>query len=152
MSDTTPGLTPFDALIYDSNIQMMKAIIPYVHTPQQKFLSLFIKFNEMKNTMNLFENNSGKLSACSVQAQSNDPMDILKDIRNYCSDKAKESIDLVINFYSVMQMYSMFNESSKDNSGESGSPFDQLKMMLTPEQQEMFDTYSTMFNNEGGTP
>lgn len=150
MSDKTPNLTPFDTLTFNSRLQMMKALIPYMHTSQQKLFSIFIKYSEMRNTLNLFQEDENKLSACSVHAPNDSPMDILKDIRNYCSDKDQESIDLAINFYNAMQMYSKYKDAMNESGGEPGNPFDQLKMFLSPEQQEMFDTYSNMFNNQGG--
>lgn len=146
MSDT-PNLTPFDTLTFNSRLQMMKAIIPYMQTSQQKIFSLFIKFSEIQNTIHLFEEDENKLSACSVHAPNDSPLDILKDIRNYCSEKDQETIDMAINFYNAMQMYSTYKDAMQESDGESGNPFDQLKMFLTPEQQEMFNTYSTMFNN-----
>ena len=44
-----------DSLIGDSHLQMMKAALPYMHASEQRFFSFFIKFNELRRTINLFE-------------------------------------------------------------------------------------------------
>ena len=47
-------LTDLDYLIGDHHLQMIKAALPYVQVPQQKFLSVLVKGNELMRTMELF--------------------------------------------------------------------------------------------------
>ena len=44
-----------DSLIGDNHLQMMKAALPYMSVTEQRFISLFVKFNELRRTVQLFE-------------------------------------------------------------------------------------------------
>ena len=44
-----------DSLIGDNHLQMMKAALPYMSVTKQRFISLFVKFNELRRTVKLFE-------------------------------------------------------------------------------------------------
>lgn len=149
MNDT-PSLTPFDAMTFSSQLQIIKAMVPYLANSQQKFVSVFIKFQELQNTYQLFQTNKNGLSACSEDSDQINPMDLLSEIQNYCSPKERENINMIVNFYQVMQMYSSFQDAEGDSDSSDSTTLDQLKMFLSPEQQAMFDTYSSMFQNEGG--
>ena len=48
-----------DSLIGDNHLQMMKAALPYMSVTEQRFISLFVKFNELRRTVKLFEDDGG---------------------------------------------------------------------------------------------
>ena len=48
-------LTDLDYLIGDHHLQMIKASLPYLGVPEQKAISLFVKAQELRKTMELFE-------------------------------------------------------------------------------------------------
>ena len=47
-------LTDLDYLIGDHRLQMMKAALPFLSLPQQRALSLAVKFQELRRTYRLF--------------------------------------------------------------------------------------------------
>ena len=48
-------LTDLDYLIGDHHLQMIKAALPFFDVPQQRAVSVFVKFQELKKTFELFE-------------------------------------------------------------------------------------------------
>ena len=65
----------------------------------------------------------------------------------------KEMLENVTNIINTFQMYQTFQDEITKINQDEDSPLpkidnlDALKGMLTPEQQNMFDTYSALFNN-----
>ena len=142
-------MTALDAKVSPRHLQMIKAAIPYVHLTEQRFLSIYVKFLEFKNTMDFFSVDDDQLQACSLNADSSDPMNMLNDIRPFCTDSERETMDMLLNVFQAMNLYRAY-QSSTSSSGESAGPansMDALKSMLSPEQQAMFDTYSAMLSN-----
>ena len=71
------------------------------------------------------------------------PLDIIDEIRPYLSETERNSIDSILNVFNMMQMLSTMEQMSSD--AGTFNPMDMVKEMLTPEQQNMFEMYSTMF-------
>ena len=47
-------LTDLDYLIGDHHLQMIKASLPYLGVPEQKAISLFVKVQELRKSVELF--------------------------------------------------------------------------------------------------
>jgi len=147
----TPGLTPFDNMVSDNQLQIIKAAIPYLSNRQQQFFSVYVKYIELDHTLKLVGNSgSNALSACSVGEEQHSTADMLSAIKQYCSDKEKEMIDLISNFLSAYQMYHAYQELMPQEKGSqkkenSPSMADTLKGMLTPEQQSVLGTCMKLF-------
>ena len=123
-NDDTLKLTDLDFLTGNHHLQMMKAALPYMNLSQQKMFSVFIKAQEMRRTMNLFQ--QGELSAMGLSAQAKQtatPADMLEAIKPYANTYEQELISL---------MSSLMKGTA--------APMDQLKNLLTPEQQSRIDT------------
>ena len=54
MNEKELKLTDLDYAIGSHHLQMMKAALPYMEIAQQRTLSLFIKWNELKRPMEFF--------------------------------------------------------------------------------------------------
>ena len=79
-------LTDLDYLIGDHHLQMIKASLPYLGVPEQKAISLFVKAQELRKTMELFETEEvATMGICSLdRPQGNGSLrDMLKAIRPY---------------------------------------------------------------------
>ena len=48
-------VTAFDALFTNNQIQKLKILLSYVDSPMQRQLAIYIKFLELKYTMELFQ-------------------------------------------------------------------------------------------------
>jgi len=146
MEEAIKELTEFDALICDSRLQMMKALIPFIPAREQKFLSVYVKYIELTKTMELVKNISSDKSVgiCSLTGNSEkkELTDILQIIRKFSSNKDRETIDMIMNMMSIYRTFRMYKETMQSASDDPMSEL--LKNLLTPEQQEMFESYSSI--------
>ncbi len=118
-------LTDLDYLIGDHHLQMIKAALPYLNVPEQRAVSVFVKFQELKKTFELFETEEvASMGICSLeQSEGGRTMrDLLKAIRPYGNPAERDIIDMAQNFM------------------DGQTPMEQLRRFLTPEQQSRFET------------
>ena len=118
-------LTDLDYLIGDHHLQMIKASLPYLNVPEQRAVSLFVKFQELRRTFELFETEEvASMGICSLD-QGQRPgsiRDLLRAIRPYGNPAEQDLIDMAQNFM------------------DGQTPMEQLRRFLTPEQQSRFET------------
>lgn len=131
-------------------LELLQAVIPHTNVHEQKFFSIFIKANELINTINFFKASEKSMEICSFEDNSSDTQstffDMLNDIKKVATDEEKAKIEQIISLSNMLKTYNIFQGSFKQTSG---SPSDILMSFLSPSQQEVFNTYYTMFNNGG---
>lgn len=147
-------MTPFDELVTPQSIYILKLLLPYVPTSVQRMMAIFLKFHELKNTMDTF---FGFSSQKNTRSDS-----ILSDLKPYMKPEEQDMMEQMQGMMNMMDMMKQMSDAaSSDTSGSdtSGSntsdsntfcssgfsPFDLMKGMLSPEQQEMFESYNQMF-------
>lgn len=134
-------LTSFDSLTFSNRLQILKLCFPYMPPASRKFLSSYIKASELANALHISEEKEmANLGACSADGAVKNPLELLGDIKRFCSKKEQESIDMALNFFNAFQMYHTFLEIEKQD-GTNNSFVDMVKSMLSPEQQSMFEQY-----------
>lgn len=122
-------LTDLDYLIGDHHLQMIKAALPYLGVPEQRAISLFVKAQELRKTMELFETEEvASMGICSLEStkKSTSIRDLLNAIRPYGNPSERDMIDMA---GALM---------------DGQTPMDQLRRLLTPEQQSRFETMQMM--------
>ena len=141
-------MTPFDQLIATENLQMLKLFIPYTSPETQRFLAVYVKFSELRHTLDFFEHFKKELHAQDFEKKIFSPLDVLQEIRPYLPSQTSETLDTILNMISMMELFETFRETSDDSQDtDSGfNPMSMMKNMLTPEQQNMFDMYNTMLS------
>ena len=122
---TTP-LSPFDELTIPSELQLLKLILPYTPVTNQKMLGILIKFLDSQTT-------DAPVSFSNI----------ISEIAPYLSKRDSQMLASVQNILNILEMMQTFQDTS------STSPADLFSGMLSPEQQEMFQMYQTMFQQEG---
>jgi len=161
-----------DALIGDNHLHMMKAALPYMNVPQQRFFSFFIKFNELRRTVNLFEDGEVAamgLSAPTQREQPDFPIDMLNTIKPYANPSEQDLIDLMINFMQGFKLAGAFSDpmpgstipvqaqsdgqsrTQQNHQRQNSNPFgrlslEQIKNFMPPEQQSRFETMQLMMS------
>ena len=118
-------LTDLDYLVGDHHLQMIKAALPYLNVPEQRAVSLFVKFQELRRTVELFENEEvAAMGICSLEQEKKTATirDLLKAIRPYGNPEEQDLIDMAQSFM------------------DGQTPIDQLRRFLTPKQQSRFET------------
>lgn len=145
MNDSFSNITTFDSLVQTQQLQIIKAAIPYIQTSEQKFLSIYVKFLELNQTIHLFNKKDNALKACSVDTETESPTELpirmLNDVRCYCTDSEKETIDMILNFFSAFELYRSYLDTPEAKSTRNENPFSFIKNFLSPEQKEIFETY-----------
>lgn len=100
-----------DSLIGDNHLQMMKAALPYMNVAQQRFISYFVKVNELQRTINLFEDGEvATMGICSAgeKNQPDSPIDMLNTIKPFANQDEQDLIDLAINFFQGFRLAGSF--------------------------------------------
>lgn len=158
-----------DALIGDGHLKMMKAALPYMNVPEQRFISLFVKFNELQRTIQLFETEEvAAMGICSAGENTRkqfSPLDMLSTIKPFANAAEQDFIDLIVNIFQGFRLAGAASEpvpgstvkdqetqengkrqaASRQSSNPLGRlPFDQLKNFIPPEQQSRLETMQMM--------
>ena len=65
MSDSLP-ITEFDMITLNQTTQMFKALVPFLDYPLQRSISIFIRINELQQTMRFYNHpdNIQSFSSC----------------------------------------------------------------------------------------
>ena len=101
---TDVRLTDFDYLLADPHLQMVKAAIPYMQQPMQRFLSMMIKIQELSRAMNLFS--GGEVAAMSVASageRKSSPVEMLQAMKPYANPRERELIEMIENLQIMLQ-------------------------------------------------
>lgn len=142
-SKKVPPKTPFDNLVSSTQLDMMKLLIPFMPPASQAHFALYIKFQELQETIRFFRDFPEGVRAEDFTNDEEEAPDFFKIIKPYLPEENIEIIDNISNMMNMMemmkQMQAMSNATGEDNS------MDFLKNMLSPEQQAMFDTMNQMY-------
>ena len=104
--------TFFDQMITDENGQMLKAMIPYLPSSGQRFLSVYTKVRELQNTMSLFQSSRRTADLQATGFSGTDPLEMLQDIRKCCGGENRRQIDHITSLMATIQMLQIMNEDS----------------------------------------
>lgn len=154
-------LTEFDAATTSSQLQVIKAFIPFTEYEQQRFLAFIVRIMELTETMDFY---SSKEHASPLHRNNHDTGQMFKEIGKYCSKKDSQMFEMFSNMdkmKDIMNLYNTFSQTAApDSSNESENPkgssnespkggfgnADMFKNMLSPEQQEMYESYMKELN------
>ena len=77
---------------------------------QKKQFAILIKYMELQNTIQVFSQEDKVLSMCSVDENENSMIAMLNDLRQFCTEKEKETLDMLTNMFSMLETYeTIFN-------------------------------------------
>lgn len=163
-------MTELDCLTAAPHLQMIKAALPYIHVPEQRFFSLMVKISELERTLRLFDKGEdGEVGICALEADApSSPVDMLNAMKPFGNEEQQDFIDLILNFMEGANLYQSYRESmeqaeqqtegfreardSKEQQdiGEGDFaphrteprrfPLEHLKSILPPEQQSRLET------------
>lgn len=113
-NEQTLKMTELDNLTAAPHLQMIKAALPYIQTPeQQRVFSIFTKVSELERTLQLFNSREeGMVGICSLnEDEPATPLDMLNAMKPYGSQSEQDFIDLIVNFLKSSQIYHSYRES-----------------------------------------
>lgn len=160
-------MTPFDELTIPAELQTLKLLLPYTPVSEQQSIWIFIKFMELQHTIEFFQQQQNTLHSQTFRHFPISAADMLEEIAPYLPPETASMLDTFRNVMNIMEMMQMFQEYTdvSENPTENHSadadaepqnpppafggmnPMDLIMGMLSPEQQEMFQTYQSMFSN-----
>lgn len=97
--------TLFDMQVQNHNLQMLKAMIPYLQSGTQKSFALLIKYLEFQKTAEVFSHDSLTIQGVSNESPQERMLCMLSDISEQCTSAEKENIDMIINMFQIMSTY-----------------------------------------------
>lgn len=101
--DHSTQRTAIDQIADGDGLQMYKAAVPYLPVPLQKYVSLFIKIQEMQNLLSFFQ---APVHASSVNAETaTNPEAILEELCSYGNEEQKAAIEQALSIMNTLKMY-----------------------------------------------
>ena len=104
--------TALDEMVENDQNQMLKAMIPYLPSSGQQFLSMYTKTQELLNTMSLFRSNRRPSDLQAAGFSGTDPLEMLQDIRKCCGGEKRRQIDHITSLMAAVQMLQIMNEET----------------------------------------
>lgn len=98
-------ITEYDGLIQTRELQMLKAMLPFIHTKNQMPLALLIQTMEFQHAIRYFKENANALSAFSLNNENERRSAMLQTLKKFCTPKERETIDTILNIMCVMENY-----------------------------------------------
>lgn len=145
----------FDALYTNNQIQKLKVILPYIDPSMQKNMAIYIKYMELKYTMDLFKKHPFHVCSANERRQTPDIRKLCHELKPYCSESESQQLEQMKSMLQTMEMYQEMSQTmsamqelfpdmgKSDTNGIFGSSMDELLMgMLSPEQKAMFEAFS----------
>ena len=141
-------MTPFDNMVTPPYLYTLKLMLPYTPSSNQRFLAIYIKFLEFRYTMDYFHGFPER-GAAKSSGKGFAPLGMFEDLKPYMAPEEKEMMDQMEMMMNMMEMVQS-TQAADGSSGASGgfNPMDMMMGMMDPEQREMFQTYSNMFESD----
>ena len=105
---------------------------------------LAAKAMEFQQAFRLLRRDRNSLAACSVEPALCTPVHMLNQMKRFCSQNQRDNIDSILNIFQIMQLVQMM-QSSPEQEGDSPA---WMKAILSPEQQQMFRSFSKTVQQE----
>jgi len=135
--ETNVPLTAIDQIANGDQLQMIKAALPYMMQPEQKYAAIYTKIMEIQNILSFYQETQD-ISICSLEQEETSIIDVFQDLKKYCPESQKAPLEQYIQIIQIMNIF----QSSKSTDRSQ----DLMKNLLSPEQQSLFETYQTMFS------
>ena len=133
-------LTEFDRVTVSESTQMIKAVVPFLDTSTKKTISIFIRFQELMQTIDFFKKPLHAESTTSFNRSNYTMKDILYETMPYFPKSTEDTLNT---FQSFMEMFNVINMyKDMDQSQDFQSIINMVKNMNDP-------NISDAFNNMG---
>lgn len=155
MKEDSSNVMAFDALYTNNQIQKLKVLLPYIDPSMQRNMAIYIKYMELRYTMDLFRKHPFQLRAASGETEKPDMKKICRELKPYCTEAETKQLEQMENMFQTMEMYQemsqtmsamqeMFPDMGKEGAENNASSMEDLLMgMLSPEQKAMYDAFSS---------
>lgn len=142
-------MTPFDTVLTSPKLQLIKLLLPFLPVSGRRMLAAYVKFAEFRNALAFFRENNAALQSQMFGAGASSSLSELLDLfRPYLDPEQKSLFDTFMNVTEMVNMMEMMQQMQGTENGSGESAFDPMSLlsgMFSPEQQELFRTYSDLF-------
>ena len=146
----------FDTLFTNNQIQIMKILLPCFDRPMQKYLAIYIKYQELQYTLSYFRNHPYHICSSSEDPKAQ-LRRVLPALLPYCNESQKRTVRQIEQIFSSLETYQEMmdmmelmkdmgfsaqdggSENAEGDADNSSSNMDMLLSLLSPEQQGIFD-------------
>ncbi|MCM1263802.1 MAG: hypothetical protein NC313_13915 [Butyrivibrio sp.] len=155
MKEESSSVMAFDALYTNNSIQKLKVLFQYIEPSMRKNMAIYIKYMELKYTMDLFKKHPFQICSASMDSEKPDIQKIFHELKPYCTEGEAKQLEQLSSMLKTMEMYQEMSQTmsamqemfpnmgnAEGGSPDSASMEDLLMGMLSPEQKAMFDAFS----------
>lgn len=155
MKEDSSNVMAFDALYTNNQIQKLKVILPYIDPSMQKNMAIYIKYMELKYTMDLFRKHPFHICSATEQNSPPDINRLCQELKPYCTESESHQLEQMRSLFQTMEMYQEMSQTMSamqeifpdmgkaDGNNAFGTSMDELLMgMLSPEQKAMFEAFN----------
>lgn len=156
MKDESSNVMAFDALYTNNQIQKLKVLLPYIEPSMQKNMAIYIKYMELKYTMDMFRKHPFHICSVPNEDKKPDLKKLCRELKPYCTEAEVRQLEQMEGMFQTMEMYQemsqtmsamqeMFPDMGMNGSDNpsGGSMTDMLMGMLSPEQKAMYEAFSS---------
>ncbi|MDD6156520.1 MAG: hypothetical protein PUB52_05855 [Lachnospiraceae bacterium] len=97
--------TEYDRKMQTKELQMIKTMLPFVEDSKKQQLHMLIMFLELQQFTRELSNSQNSLSAQEHRSPGEIRMDMCEALKPYCNERERETIDNLLNLFSVMESY-----------------------------------------------
>lgn len=144
-------ITEFDMLTLPDYLQILKAVVPFMEYGMQRHISMLIRANELKHTIDFYKNplncNSFKsCNGCAGISSESSLTDILNNealmntVIQYCPENISNMISTFKNFSKMSDLFNLYNTFSGANNNDNSSS-NPMSSFMNASQQKMYDDY-----------
>lgn len=131
-------ITAFDTRYTSNQLQMLKIILPYIQQKLQRFIAIYIKWNELQIALQFSQSN---LFSDSFSAKELDITYLLKYLSPYLSDSEKEMMNQLSSMYENMEQMKQMSQMMQMMNDMGDSPESILQNYLSEDQMAMFKMF-----------
>ncbi|MFQ9515595.1 MAG: hypothetical protein ACLRZ9_07165 [Eubacterium sp.] len=106
--------TKFDSMVTNKNMQLAKAVIPYIDNRIGNYLGMYIKFKELQNAARINSNVAVAAMNADKHKENIGMESMFEDIKDFLSDDERETIDTIM---TMMEMMNMDDDAKQDFMG-----------------------------------
>lgn len=103
----------------DRQLKMMKAALPYLANDSKPMISSVIRIMEIRNTLKKLDQEEEELlTSCSVTSEEDREYGLFQALKEFCSPREQEMIDMIVNVTQFSRMYREMDFEHMDGGNE----------------------------------
>lgn len=131
--------TKFDSMVTNRQMQLVKAVIPYIDNQLGNFIGMFVKLQEMQNALKINSNVTVSAMNADKPGGKSQMENLFDDIKEFLGDEERDTIDSIMTMMEMMKTMgdmdmggdAMQGFMNSMNMGDMGDMSDMMNMFGT---------------------